>query len=109
MLQDFVSAPPLRSIVTSEDNKAWVLPVGVAGELGTPRSYAAFNQIGDDRQTRRRRNALDGATSPAPRPPSPTSRSRATGIGFRSSWPSAFWCSSSCWWFTAARSPCCCR
>jgi len=47
MLQDFVSMPPLRSVVTSKDHKAWVLPVGVAGELGTPRSYAAFNQIGD--------------------------------------------------------------
>src|ERR1700761_8211270 len=47
MLQDFISTPPLRSIVTSKDNKAWVLPVGVAGELGTPRSYDAFNQISD--------------------------------------------------------------
>jgi putative drug exporter of the RND superfamily len=47
MLQDFITTPPLRSIVTSKDNKAWVLPVGVAGELGTPRSYAAFNQISD--------------------------------------------------------------
>ncbi|MGA8330630.1 MAG: MMPL family transporter, partial [Mycobacterium sp.] len=47
MLQDFISVPPLRSIVTSKDDKAWVLPVGVAGELGTPRSYEAFNQIGD--------------------------------------------------------------
>src|ERR1700749_2929746 len=47
MLQDFISTPPLRSIVTSKDNKAWVLPVGVAGELGTPRSYTAFNQISD--------------------------------------------------------------
>ena len=47
MLQDFVSTPPLRSVVTSQDHKVWVLPVGVAGELGTPRSYAAFNQIGD--------------------------------------------------------------
>src|SRR6516162_3941711 len=47
MLQDFVSTPPLRSVVTSEDHKVWVLPVGVAGELGTPRSYAAFNQISD--------------------------------------------------------------
>jgi putative drug exporter of the RND superfamily len=45
MLQDFISTPPLKSIVTSKDNKAWVLPVGVAGELGTPRSYEAFNQI----------------------------------------------------------------
>ena len=47
MLQDFVSTPPLRSVLTSKDHKTWVLPVGVAGELGTPRSYAAFNQIGD--------------------------------------------------------------
>jgi len=47
MVQDFISTPPLRSVVTSKDDKAWVLPVGVAGELGTPRSYAAFNRIGD--------------------------------------------------------------
>lgn len=47
MVQDFLSTPPLRSVVTSKDRKAWVLPVGVAGELGTPQSYAAFNRIGD--------------------------------------------------------------
>ncbi|MEY8015467.1 RND family transporter [Mycobacterium servetii] len=47
MLQDFVSTPPLRPVLTSNDHKAWVLPVGVAGELGTPRSYAAFQRIGD--------------------------------------------------------------
>ena len=47
MLQDFLSTPPLRSVVTSKDHKSWVLPVGVAGELGTPRSYQAFNHIGD--------------------------------------------------------------
>jgi RND superfamily putative drug exporter len=47
MVQDFLSTPPLRSVVTSQDHKAWVLPVGVAGELGTPRSFAAFNQITD--------------------------------------------------------------
>ncbi len=45
MLQDFIATPPLRSLVTSQDNKAWVLPVGLAGELGTPRSYAAFNHV----------------------------------------------------------------
>lgn len=47
MVQDFVSTPTLRSVVTSKDHKAWVVPVGVAGELGTPRSYTAFNRIGD--------------------------------------------------------------
>ncbi|WP_310768371.1 RND family transporter [Mycobacterium sp. Z3061] len=45
MLQDFVSTPPLRSALTSKDRKSWVLPVGLAGELGTPRSYAAFKQV----------------------------------------------------------------
>jgi RND superfamily putative drug exporter len=45
MLQDFVSTPPLRSAVTSKDHKSWVLPVGVAGELGTPKSYASYLRI----------------------------------------------------------------
>jgi putative drug exporter of the RND superfamily len=47
MLQDFVSTPPLRPALTSQDHKAWVLPVGLAGELGTPRSYDAFNHVSD--------------------------------------------------------------
>ncbi len=47
MVQDFIRTPPLRSIVTSKDNKAWVVPVGVAGELGTPQSYAAFTKVSD--------------------------------------------------------------
>lgn len=47
MVQDFISTPPLRSVVTSQDHKVWVLPVGVGGELGTPQSYAAFNRISD--------------------------------------------------------------
>ncbi|MEC4762352.1 RND family transporter [Mycobacterium sherrisii] len=47
MVQDFVTTPPLRSVVTSKDHKAWVLPVGVAGELGTPQSYAAFNRVAE--------------------------------------------------------------
>jgi RND superfamily putative drug exporter len=45
MLQDFVSTPPLRPAVTSKDHKSWVLPVGVAGELGTPKTYAAYLRI----------------------------------------------------------------
>lgn len=47
MVQDFLTTPPLRSVVTSKDHKAWVLPVGVAGELGTPQSYAAFNRVAE--------------------------------------------------------------
>src|SRR5882757_6174047 len=45
MLQDFVSTPQLRPFLTSEDKKTWVLPVGLAGELGTPRSFDAYNRV----------------------------------------------------------------
>jgi len=47
MLQDFIGTPSLRSFLTSKDNKSWVLPVGLAGALGTPQSYAAFNRVAD--------------------------------------------------------------
>ena len=47
MLQDFVSTPPLRPFLTSEDKTTWVLPVGLSGELGTPRSYDAYNRVAD--------------------------------------------------------------
>ncbi|OBB93817.1 RND family transporter [Mycobacterium sp. 852002-30065_SCH5024008] len=47
MLQDFVSTPPLRPVLTSKDRKSWVLPVGLAGELGTPKSYAAYLRVAD--------------------------------------------------------------
>ncbi len=45
MIQDFVTTPPLREILTSKDNKAWLVPVGLAGEIGSPRSFAAFTQV----------------------------------------------------------------
>ncbi|MCT7658838.1 MMPL/RND family transporter [Mycobacterium deserti] len=47
MLQDFLSTPQLRGFLTSEDKTTWVLPVGLAGELGTPRSYDAYNRVDD--------------------------------------------------------------
>ncbi len=47
MVQDFVNTPQLRPFLTSKDNKSWVLPVGLAGELGTPRSFDAFNRVTD--------------------------------------------------------------
>jgi RND superfamily putative drug exporter len=47
MVQDFVTTPELRKFLTSADKKAWVLPVGLAGELGTPRSYEAYNRVAD--------------------------------------------------------------
>lgn len=45
MLQDFLSTPPLREVLSSKDHKAWVVPVGLAGELGTPQSYRAYNNV----------------------------------------------------------------
>jgi putative drug exporter of the RND superfamily len=47
MVQDFISTPELRRFLTSEDNKAWVVPVGLAGELGTPRSFDSYNRVAD--------------------------------------------------------------
>lgn len=47
MVQDFVSTPELRQFLTSQDNKTWVLPIGLAGELGTPRSFDAYNRVAD--------------------------------------------------------------
>ena len=45
MLQDFVSTPALRELMTSDDGRAWILPVGIAGEVGSPQSYAAYNRV----------------------------------------------------------------
>ena len=47
MLQDFVSTPQLRPFLTSKDKTTWVLPVGLAGEMGTPRAYDAYNRVAD--------------------------------------------------------------
>jgi RND superfamily putative drug exporter len=46
-VQDFITTPPLRTVLTSKDHKSWVLPVGLAGELGTPKSYAAYVRVAD--------------------------------------------------------------
>ena len=45
MLQDFVSTPQLREVLGSRDGQAWILPVGLAGELGTPESYRAYTRV----------------------------------------------------------------
>lgn len=47
MLQDFITTPQLRDSLASEDSQAWILPVGLAGELGTPESYAAYNRVAE--------------------------------------------------------------
>ncbi|MGI9136167.1 MAG: RND family transporter [Candidatus Nanopelagicales bacterium] len=40
-LQDFISTPPLREVLASKDNKAWLLPVNIVGDVGTPKAIAA--------------------------------------------------------------------
>src|SRR5882757_5722492 len=46
-VQDFVNTPQLREFLTSQDKTTWVLPVGLAGELGTPRAFESFNRVAD--------------------------------------------------------------
>jgi RND superfamily putative drug exporter len=48
MVQDFFTTPQLRPFLTSEDKTTWVLPVGLAGELGTPRAYESYNRVADN-------------------------------------------------------------
>ncbi|MDH6244142.1 RND superfamily putative drug exporter [Mycobacterium sp. OTB74] len=44
-LQDFVTTPPIRQVMTSADNKAWLLPVGLTGTLGSPQSMTATAHV----------------------------------------------------------------
>ncbi|MEN3220968.1 RND family transporter [Mycolicibacterium porcinum] len=46
-VQDFVATPQLRQFLTSKDKTTWVLPVGLVGELGTPRAIESFNRVSD--------------------------------------------------------------
>ena len=45
MVQDFISQPPLRDVMASKDNKAWFIPVGIVGELGSPSSNQAYARV----------------------------------------------------------------
>ena len=47
MLQEFLSAPPLRDDMTSKDRRAWYLPIGLAGELGSPQLHEAYGRVAD--------------------------------------------------------------
>ncbi|MCV7151902.1 MMPL/RND family transporter [Mycolicibacterium pyrenivorans] len=47
MLEDFVTTPQLRETLSSEDGKAWLMPVGLSGELGSPESYEAYKRVAD--------------------------------------------------------------
>ncbi len=45
MVQDFITTPPLRDLMTSKDQKAWILPLGLPGDLGTPQSKQAYTRV----------------------------------------------------------------
>jgi putative drug exporter of the RND superfamily len=47
MMQDFISTPPLRDLFTSKDKKAWILPIGLPGDLGTKESKQANIRVSD--------------------------------------------------------------
>ena len=109
MLQDFIATPPLRSIVTSKDDKAWVLPVGVAGELGTPRSYEGFKQISDVVS-----HAVAGTSLRANITGPAATVADLTVAGEKDRLPielaiGVLVLHRLAWWCTAASSPCCCR
>lgn len=46
-LQDFVSTPPLREVLVSKDGKAWLIPVNITGELGTPPAVSSTRRVID--------------------------------------------------------------
>ncbi|MCV7282687.1 RND family transporter [Mycolicibacterium flavescens] len=43
--QDFVSIPELRQVMTSEDKKAWQLPISMQGTMGTGEGQRAYKTI----------------------------------------------------------------
>jgi RND superfamily putative drug exporter len=45
MVQDFISQPPLREVLASKDREAWFIPVGIAGELGSPEANEAYKRV----------------------------------------------------------------
>ena len=47
MVQDFVTTPQLRETLSSKDGKAWILPVGLAGNVASPVANAAYTRVAD--------------------------------------------------------------
>lgn len=78
--QDFVSIPELKQVMTSEDKKAWQLPISMQGTMGTggegQRAYkAVLKEVKEATEVRSSRS-----TSSGPRPPSTTSTRSASAI-----------------------------
>lgn len=44
-VQDFVTTPPLREVLASKDGKAWLLPVNIVGDPGTPQATDATKRV----------------------------------------------------------------
>ncbi|MGH3540863.1 MAG: RND family transporter [Mycobacterium sp.] len=45
MVQDFITTPPLREVFASKDNKAWLVPVGIAGDMPSPKFNEAYARV----------------------------------------------------------------
>lgn len=44
-VQDFIATPELRQVMSSEDGKAWNLPVSMTGTMGTPSGGEAYRAV----------------------------------------------------------------
>jgi len=45
MVQDFITTPPLREVFASKDNKAWLVPVSIAGDMPSPKFNEAYARV----------------------------------------------------------------
>jgi RND superfamily putative drug exporter len=44
-VQDFITAPPVREILASKDNKAWNVPINLPGDVAAPETQAAYQHV----------------------------------------------------------------
>ncbi len=44
-VQDFLSAPPMKEILASKDNKAWIVPINLPGDAAAPETQTTFKHI----------------------------------------------------------------
>ncbi len=77
-LQEFLSAPRLRDVMTSKDHRAWYLPIGLAGELGSPQLHEAYGRVADIVK-----HAVAGSTLTASLAGPPATDADLTDIGAR--------------------------
>ena len=103
MLQDFVTTPALREVLASKDDKAWILPVGLAGELGTPGVLRRLHAGLRHRRPHRRRHLADREPDRARGDRRRPDRRGRQGPACRSSWRSRCCCCSS--WLIIYRNP----